>query len=221
MEEIVRSTIEDLARDERAADTPRYCIQEECLIDAICYVLNRVAPRYVSSARGYAHILEDLTTDPQIAVDLVKLSHEAMQRVSSVRRSYYDDKRDDVERGPVFNFPTITGRILDGTSFSPIGGIEVELVIDESHAEMFDARWTNPYVIDEHTKGTYLFWPKPRRCETAETARPFSCELRASGGRYEPLTHYFSIELTSGEYADEQIGLSREHRIPDLYLFTP
>lgn len=221
MEELVRRTIEEIAREDGASSNPRYCISEDCLIDAVCYALNRVQPRYVSSARGIAHIVEDLESDQQIAIDVMRLAHEALTRVSSVRRGYYDTTGDEDAWGPSFNFPTITGRVLDGTSFFPIGGVEVELCIDEKPARMFDQRWHNPYPLDDHAPGTFIFWPRPIASSIPEESREFSCELRVRGGGYDPLSHFFTLGLTSADAVEEHVSLNREHKLPDLYLFKP
>lgn len=221
MEELVRRAVEEIAREDRESAKPRYCSSEDCLIDAVCYALNRIQPRYVSSARGVAHIVEDLESDQQIAIDVVRLAHEGLTRISSVRREYYDTEGDDQARGPSFNFPTVTGRVLDGTRFFPIGGVEVELLIDEKRAAMFDQRWNNPYRLDDHAPGTYIFWPRPVASTTPGEAREFSCELRVTGPGYDPLSHFFTLELASTEGVEDQVSLNREHKLPDLYMFGP
>lgn len=221
MEELVRQTVEEIAREDANSGQPRYCGTEDCVIDAICYALNRIQPRYVSSARGYAHIVEDIQSDQQIAIDLVRLAHEALKRISSVRRGYYDEDGDVEAFGPSFNFPAITGRVLDGTRFFPLGGIEVELLIDEVRARMFDQRWNNPYQLDDHAPGTYIFWPRPIESSSAGEQHEFSCELRVRGAGYDPLSHFFTLTLTSEATVTDQVTLDREHKLPDLYVFTP
>lgn len=221
MEELVRRAVEEIAQEDRESAQPRYCTGGECLIDAVCYALNRIPPRYVSSARGVAHIVEDLESDQQIAIDVVRLAHEGLSRISAVRRGYYDTEGDAQARGPSFNFPTVTGRVLDGTRFFPIGGVEVELLIDEERAPMFDQRWSNPYQLDDHAPGTYIFWPRPVVSANPGDKRVFSCELRVVGPGYDPLSHYFELQLTSTASVEDQVSLDREHKLPDLYLFKP
>ncbi len=219
MEELVRRAVDDLAREDEDTGSPRFCSTEDCRNDAICYVLNRVGPRYVSSARGYSHIVDDLESDRQLAVDLVRLAKEGLQRVTLVRRGYYDEHAKRPSDGPSFNFPTITGRVLDGKSFFPVAGVQVELKIDDKTAEMFDQRWNNPYLLNANLPGTYTFWPCPIAHKTPGEQRSFSCELTISGAGYDPLSHIFEVSVTSEEDVAGFLSLHREFKVPDLYIF--
>ena len=51
------------------------CDCENCRADAISYVLNRVAPRYVVSGRGVIHA-RDILQDAQIKADIDALGIE-------------------------------------------------------------------------------------------------------------------------------------------------
>ncbi|MFP4152384.1 MAG: late competence development ComFB family protein [Alkalispirochaeta sp.] len=228
MEELVASIVSEIAREDRASASPRYCGSEECRIDAVCYVLNRVEPRYVSSSRGYAHLTADLQKDRQLSVDLVRLAHEGLHRVTAVRRNYYhdgvtagteDSGSHPHPEGPCYNFPTIRGRLLDGTRFSPVTEVTVLLLRDEDPVEMFGERWTNPYEIPKQAPGTYNFWPAPIPAEHTGETREFTFEIRVTDGRFDPLSHYFTVSATSEEREERIFTLERDHTLPDLYLF--
>jgi len=228
MEELVASIVSEIAREDLSSPLPRYCDSEECRIDAVCYVLNRVEPRYVSSSRGYAHLTADLQKDRQLSVDLVRLAHEGLHRVTAVRRNYYHDGGDDPSlpvgqaphpEGPCYNFPTIRGRLLDGTRFSPVAGVSVSLLQDGEPVEMFGERWTNPYEIPTQAPGAYNFWPTPISAEQAGITREFTFEIRVTDPRFESLSHFFMVSATSDDREERIFTLERDHTLPDLYLF--
>lgn len=219
LEDLVARKIHDVCRDDETSDTRHYCTSDECRLDAICYVLNRIQPRYVSSGRGLAHLAEELQNDQQLQIDLMRLIHEGLSRVSAVKRAFYGKPCCDQPSGPCFNFPTLQGRVLDGTRFAPLSNIMVTLLNEDGPVAMFDNRWSNPYDISEHTPGVYNFWPASSPAETVGETRSFEFSLRLEGDGFETLTHHFSLEITSETAAEVAVNLRRDHHLPDLYLF--
>ncbi|MEX2444707.1 MAG: late competence development ComFB family protein [Alkalispirochaeta sp.] len=218
MEELVSSTVAELCQDDE--DGARsYCTTGQCRTDAVCYVLNRVPPRYVSSGRGLAHLTADLRNDQQLMIDVVRLCHEGLHRVSAVRRGYYDDTSGSRIPGICFNFPTIKGRILDGSAFMPVSDIDVELRRHEAPVEMFDERWSNPYPISDRTPGTFTFWPAPVEASAPGETQSFDFQLVVNAPGYYELSHHFSVELTSDDRETQGFSLGRDYQLPDLYLF--
>ncbi len=220
MEELVASVVEEISRDDAASAKPRYSATEESRMDAICYILNRTTPRYVSSGRGFAHITNELQNDQQLGVDLMRLAHEALHRVSAVRRDFYNGGSAPHSAGPCYNFGTIKGRILDGARFSPVSGVAVTLMRDGTAVEMFDTRWSNPFEIPPQAPGTFNFWPAPIAASDNAATKEFPFELRVEDPRYEPLSHFFSVTAHRGEQETRTISLDRDIVLPDLYLFT-
>ena len=49
------------------------CDCEHCRLDTICYVLNRVTPRYVVGGRGVTHNTNLIKENAQITIDIEKL----------------------------------------------------------------------------------------------------------------------------------------------------
>lgn len=219
MEEEVARVINEICDEEAKKQNPSLCVSDDCRQDAICYVLNRIPPRYVTSGRGLAHVETAYKGNPQLHVDLVTLASEGLKRVTTVRRSFYDNGRSaGATTGPCFNFPTITGRLFNGLTFEPMTDIEVALLRDGSLVEMVDSRWPNPYEIVKNTPGTYLFWPAPTPSGNPGTTRDFEMEISAEIDGYEPFHHFFKIRLTSDTQRDAVIRFSQDHTLPDLYL---
>ncbi len=219
LEELAVQTVQEICREDEARPDRRYGTSPEIQVDAVCYVLNRIQPRYVSSGRGYTHLMEQLYEDQQLQIDLVRLAHEGLKRVNAVTRAFYGKPSGEIPAGPCFNFPTIKGRVLDGNGFFPLSEVTVTLRHAGETAPMFDNRWNNPYMISDHTRGMFTFWPAPVPSKEAGTERPFEFEILVERDGFSPLTHYFTLDVTSEQTAKDTVSLQRDHRLPDLYLF--
>ena len=223
MEDEVLQIVNQICDEQEAAGNPHnYSTSRLCRLDAACYVLNRIPSRYITSARGVAHAETDISEHPQTRIDAVTMAHEALRRVSFVQRSYYSDPDADTDlqhvEGPHFNFPTIKGRLFNGTTFEPMTDIEVTLLHDEQPVAMFDPRWQNPFPLAGTTYGTYLFWPRSLPCE-ADAERTFDFRISAGAEGFEPLQHFFSLQLNADPRRAEVFRFDREHVVPDLYMF--
>jgi competence protein ComFB len=220
MEDEVFRRVNEICEEEEARGNTTYCTTRACRLDAVCYVLNRLPPRYVTSGRGLAHVEQDMSSDTQLAVDLTKLAQEALKRISSVRRSYYDEDASEPEvKGPCFNFPAITGRVLNGVSFEPVEGAAVQLLREEQPVTMYDSRWQNPYTLAAHTYGTYSFWPRPLPAQRADETAGFELQISVTADGFEKLDHFFSLELTAEDSAAGAMRMGGDFHLPDLYLF--
>lgn len=219
LEDLVEQRVAEVCREDQAREEPLYCTSAECRIDAVCYVLNRIPPRYVSSGRGFAHLAEDLRRDQQLQIDVVRLVHEGLKRVSTISRAFYGKPAEEVPEGPCFNFPTLQGRVLDGNRFFPLSDVEVSLYHGDELVDMIDNRWSNPYVISEQTAGTYNFWPVALPAEKAGIRHTFEFRLFLERDGFSPLTHHLSLDVTSEEQPQHTMSLRRDHHLPDLHLF--
>ncbi len=218
-EDDVIRVITELCNEEE--QTPRfgYATGADCRLDAACYVLNRIAPRYVSSGRGLAHTISETEHDTQSKVDLIALAHEGLRRVTSVRRAYYDAP--DRDSGPgadvVYVYPAITGRIISGQSFEPAAGVSVSLTRNGTPVAMEDSRWPNPYDVTVNTRGTYTFLPRAVEEHASDGQSTEFC-IEVSGDGYETLKHYFSVPGTKKPAQAAAMGKHGEYHLPDLYV---
>ncbi len=219
MEDEVVRLINRICDEEEQELALGYCTSPECRMDAVCYVLNRTRPRYVSSARGMSHLVFEHDRDTQAHVDLVALAHEALRRISSFRREYYDAETPEESRGFSSGppMPIITGRLLSCTTFEPVNDVVVELRYGGKPATMVDRRWGNPYEITDNAAGQYSFWPiAPSGCDSS-TEMEYS--LVVSDDRFEPFRHYFPVmPLGFSGQEREHVIRHHEHQLPDLYL---
>lgn len=222
LEEEVARAINEICDDDERNETERYCTARLCRLDAICYVLNRIPPRYVSSARGAAYVERNFSVDQQLSVDIMTLAHEALHRVTSVQRTYYREENGSAGEEPqaqaYFNFPTIKGRLFNAVNFEPITDVDLYLLRDSEPVAMFDSRWQNPYHLVSSTYGTYLFWPKPVAAEKAGEEEIFAFELFAEREGFETFRHFFSLKLSADSQPTHALKGGGEYNMSDLYM---
>lgn len=220
MEELVFTEVNGLFDTAIANKAPWLtCSCSQCRLDTICYVLNRIQPRYIKSGRGLAYSqLEDSFDKAQLAADINRIGLEGMKQVLSSKRPHAEE-RTDLPEGPVFNFPTIVGRILDGTTFEPVRDVSVELLLDGKTAESIDPSWENPYHITTHTPGTFTFWVKPVGAKKDGVKKVFSFEIRAEINGYDPLNHFFELGVTSEAFLRTAYTAEHSFILSDLHVF--
>ncbi|MGI5096212.1 late competence development ComFB family protein [Treponema socranskii] len=221
MEELVMSRVALMY--ERLNETrPSWltCDCEDCRIDVVSYVLNRIPPRYVVSGRGIVHTMN--IPMPQIKADIDALTMEAIRVINSVKRPYHKDLAPSVhseESQISFNFPIFSGTVFDGASFEPLIDCTITLKCDEHNADMIDKTWSNPCKTYAPTNGSYSFWVKPFKAEKLGESKYFTFTVEVSANGYTPVSHAFSIPLVSEAEQRNEASTSYSLKIQDLFLF--
>ena len=217
------NTLYDRVKGEKVAWLTCDC--ENCRLDTVSYVLNRVAPKYVVSGRGVTHNVEYLASS-QLLADVDSLALEGMRTVSSTKRPFHTENRADCEiqadgsaTKPAFNFFTFTGVVLDGNTFEPITNAKITLKLDGKLAEMVDKTWSNPYTLVPSTKGVYSFWVKSiPASESGERAYfNFSNEIEAAG--YSECIYHFEVPIMSEDKVRQTLDSTYTLKIKDLVIF--
>lgn len=226
-EDMVLSIVHDIfdaIEKEGKPDRPCTCYQ--CRLDTACYVLNRISPKYVVSSRGVARAESDTMEKQQADADIAALVHEGLAKIGQSRRPHFahnpafPNPPADI-KGPVFNFPTIIGRVFNGTNFEPMNDIDVELRLGNTRCEMIDPNWQNPYRLVPNTAGTFTFWPKPMVAEALGVQKSFDFGIIIAASHFEVLQHFFQISRVSESQVADSFSMQRTYKIPDLYLFPP
>lgn len=198
------------------------CDCENCRLDTISYVLNRIPPKYVVSGRGITHS-SDIFEDHQLLADIQSLILEGMRIVNTTKRPYHAEnkikKTQDAEKTPAYNFANIAGTVLDGTTFEPVVGAKVVLKCNGKLAPMFDESWQNPYVTCKSTKGAYNFWMKPVTAKKAGSSKKFKLSLEVTADGYQPVTTFFEVSLISDDSTIFEIDSTFSLKMKDIVLF--
>ncbi|MBL8968760.1 MAG: late competence development ComFB family protein [Spirochaetaceae bacterium] len=223
LEDAVLSLIDELFATEEKDKRLGFCTCGQCRLDVACYVLNRIKPEYIVSSRGLAYRERDSLERVQRRADIITTAKEGWARVSHQPRATADHALQrivhDLPEGPAFNFPTVMGRAFNGLNFEPLASGEVRLLMDGKPLPMVDANWQNPFVLAQATAGTFIFWPRPQASKAAGEESRFAFELCVEVPGFDPVSHYFELDLASDRAAKDEFSLQRVHKIPDLYLF--
>jgi competence protein ComFB len=213
---------------EREGNPDAICTCSQCRTDTACYVLNRSIPHYIVSNRGVARAEQGTIERQQRKADAAALAYEALKRVSHNQRPFFSHAHDrgpkagaSVPNAPVFNIPTIVGRLFNGLNFAPMSGVRVELYRDGELAPMKDNNWQNPCTLVQNIGGTFTFWPEPIPAEGPDIHTIFEYSVKIEFPDFEELNHIFRIPViseiqTAGSFSPERI-----FKLPDLYMFPP
>ena len=198
------------------------CDCENCRLDTVSYVLNRIPPKYIVSGRGVTHASETLS-NKQLLADVDALILEGMRTVSSTKRPFHNNTRQDcsvaADNNPSFNFPTFTGTILDGSTFEPITDAEIIMKMDGNPVEMIDKTWSNPYKTCRSTKGTFSFWAKAIKANSEGEQKKFAFTFEISAPGYTGTTYNIVLPLISEGSSRKEIDSTYFLKLKDFILF--
>jgi competence protein ComFB len=223
MEDAVKVLVEELFEREDREKRLGFCTCDQCKLDVACFVLNRVKPEYIVSSRGLAYSEKEGLDKVQRQADLISLVKEGWGKVSHAPRPTSDHVLGKImegdQAGPVFNFPTIMGRVFDGRTFAPLGEGVVRLLSEGRETDMVDPNWQNPFILAGATGGTFIFWPGSIAASTKDAEKKFGFEIKVEVPGLEALSHYVEIDVASEPSMRLDFSLQRVCKIPDLYLF--
>jgi competence protein ComFB len=228
-EDVVFSAIDEICETiEKQGNPDKICTCEQCRSDAACYVLNRIEPHYIVSNRGVVRVEQENIQRQQDVADVVSLAFESLKRVNHNQRPFADHTQAK-ENGfgikskttPVFNVPTIIGRLFNGQNFSPMADVSVELRQEGRLVEMKNRNWQNPCTLVSNTEGTFTFWPNSIPAEAVDIHSSFEYSVRIIAPGFEPLQHYFKIPVISESLTTGTFSKERTFKLPDLYMFPP
>jgi competence protein ComFB len=225
-EDLVLTLVDEILSNIEKGDNPdKLCTCDQCRMDTACYVLNRTTPYYIVSNRGAARVEKAPFQKQQQDADIATLIYEGIRRVNHNQRPSalhgVKQVKGSVVETPVFNIPTIVGRVFNGLNFAPVAGVLVRLFRNGSLVEMKDGNWQNPCTLVPNTDGAFTFWPNPIPAKTSNIHEVFEFNIRIESEEYETLNHFFKIPVISDAQSVSSFSLVRTVKLPDLYLFPP
>lgn len=227
VEDLIIARVDEIFADIMKERNPKkLCLCNQCRMDTICYVLNRTPPHYIVSHRGVARVQWETIERQQQVADITTLIYEGIKKVNHNQRPNFPHTAKENEIGqeknlPVFNIPTIIGRLFNGNNFAPLSDVYVELRRNGKLVVMKDENWQNPCNIVPHTEGTFSFWPAVVAAEQVDDHEIFEYSLQVSAPEFEPLIHCFKIPVASEIQTAKSFTLERTFKLPDLYMFPP
>lgn len=206
MEDIVINAVIELYKDydEKLLKCGAY------IEDVVCYVLNRVPPKYITSGRGVLHFELEKEDNTQQLADIYSLINEARDIICKRRQDkthlFEEDDfffKDNVIHTKEYylNFPYFTGRII--TSDKNISDDETSILLSIEingkwqKAEMLSQNWQNPFIAGKHTYGYYTFWVNPIKAaqQKSTVEEKISFKLNFSNKNYEPIERVVELKI--------------------------
>ncbi len=200
------------------------CDCENCRLDTINYVLNRIPPRYVVSGRGVAYNSGAFLKDAQLLADIDRAALDGMRLVSAAKRPYHKEELLNAKKVvdkivPVYNFPTFIGNVYNGSTFEPITGARVILKLGEEVVKMMDSSWSNPCETYASSHGSFTFWVAPIEADKDKQNKEFTFTIEASLEGYTPVTYSFVLPLVSEIDDKRELNSIYSLKIQDIFLF--
>jgi len=225
-EDLVFSSVQEIFDGIQNGGNPEnFCLCYQCRIDTVCYTLNRIEPNYIVSNRGFTRIEQSGVKHQQIEADITTLIYKGLRVVNHNMRptAPHDGTPAATHKvnSPMYDIPTIAGRIFDGISFEPITGVDIVLLHEGKLVAMRNNNWQNPFRMVPSTPGAYSFWPLPIPADIPDDVKDFKFSIKIDSPEHEPLIHFFSISTTSRFHNPQSYALNRTYKLPDLYLFPP
>lgn len=171
------------------------CKCTHCRSDVVCYVLNRIPPKYVVSSKGGTFV--SLSIDSQTKIDVDALIIDGMKLVNTSKHHYREELSEEKASQPYFIFPVFVGSVLDGKTFEPIMGAVATLTAGGQVIEMEDGSWINPCETYNKDLGVFSFKPKPIPADVVGVEKDFSFTVTITAEKYQTLSYSFNVPVTS------------------------
>ncbi len=220
MEKMVIDVVDDIFSDKVFIERTGCNNSDACRTDVVCYVLNRIQPIYTTSSRGLAHLGKTFIDEPQSIADITALVNEGIRQVGTHLRPVASETTSNLPEPPIFNFPIIKGKVVDGKTFAPYSGSSISLKMNGELVKMNGLRWNNPCELIAETDGNFLFWPLPIKAEKIGEQKSFSFELSLSASGYKPVKHFLDFELKADDKFINSMEVDRIFKVESIYLFN-
>ncbi len=220
MEKLVIDAVEDFFLNKEFIEEAGCENNDACKTDVTCFVLNRITPRYTTSSRGLEHIGRSYIDKPQNIADITILIKEGVRQVGAHRRPPAVKTEIISPEPPIFNFPIIKGKVIDGKTFAPYSGSTISLLMDGKLVPMNGQRWPNPGQLIDATEGNFLFWPLPVKAEMVDEERSFSFLIEINADGYKPVKHFINFDLKAEQEFINSMEVNRIFKVDPIYLFN-
>ena len=232
MEDIVINAVIELYKDydEKLLKCGAY------IEDVVCYVLNRIPPKYITSVRGVLHFELEKEDNTQQLADIYTRINEARDVISNRRQDkehlYEEDDfffKDNVIHTKEYylNFPYFTGRTITSEKSIANGETSILLSINNNgkweKAEMISQNWQNPFIASAHTYGYYTFWVKPilSANQKSNEEEKISFKINFSNKNYETVERVVELKIVpeKAKYLTVRTGyaIRLDDTVIDLY----
>lgn len=209
-------------------DYPEISADETFIHDVAAYTLNRIAPNYIMSERGFTrfasmNLINEEKENSLIALMMIiNMSIECLNTRRKPNKKSIEDKiidKKDIKslyNKYIHNFPQFIGRVVDETDEKPIIDTRVTLYINGDKAKSAEPNWPNPYFTNSATNGFYSFWPKS--ILKSSESKKYEVDLKINHKDYQVSNITKVIETQGTFYKNDLIEGDKIIKLPTCYL---
>ncbi len=181
-------------------------LHENQKIELASYVLNRVKPMYITSSKGFAHIIKKYQNDPQFLADLMVMLNEGCKVIQKTKLS--GPPSHELKKGTAYFFlPRIYGKVISSRTMLFVDEAKLTLYIDSEIAATHYSAWTNPLQLQPDADGIFSFAPMPISAAKTDETRTFQFKIviQKEHHHYEKYISYQAISVVYNGLESEVI----------------
>ena len=203
-----------------------------CVEDIVCYVLNRIDPKYITSGRGVLFIEKDFKHDLQKTADIYSHISEAIKLITEkgwdeehlAENDFFYNNTVVYNDSFYLNYPYFTGRVVmsDGSPLKE--EVTITLFRKEDNkfvkAQMANPNWKNPFVTSVSTYGYYTFWVKPNvsKNQDKENIEEVTFRVSVKSKSYQPQEKFLNIKIKTEKARYLSVRTEHAVRIEDTMI---
>ena len=185
--------------------------------DIVAYTLNRVAPQYVSSSRGFLNKTFS-NEGMQISADIHRIIDEAYQMVQRRDADKLDDTLPTItENGYYAIHPLIIGNIFYSSNFSRVENGTITAYKNGQIIKNYSSSFPNPFSLSPYTPGRYIFGFEPEVVED-DSVLISHITLVSSIDGFEKHSTNITLEIECRYYTKSMIPLFSHQDVDNIYI---
>ena len=186
-------------------------------MDIIVYTLNRIPPRYVTSARGFLHTVAE-NEDAQINADIFSAISDACDVVTRRSENILLDTLPKIsEDGYYLVYPSILGNLFYTETFFKVNEALIYVYSKGKLIEGYGSNFPNPAIITSSVPGKFMLCFTPVLIEDS-AARDVTFDVVVECGGEEISRASFVFSILPSFYRKNDIPLFYVEEIDDIMI---
>ncbi len=186
-------------------------------MDIIVYTLNRIAPRYVTSARGFLHIMAE-NEDSQINADIFSVISDACDVVKRRSENILLDALPKISTdGYYLVYPSILGNLFYTETFFKVNEALIYVYSKNNLLEGYGSNFPNPAIISSNVPGKFMLCFAPVLIED-NVVRDVTFDIVIECGGEEISRSSFVFNVSPSFYRKNDIPLFHVEEIDDIMI---
>lgn len=185
-------------------------------MDIIAYTLNRVQPKYVTSARG---VLHSYNKDPiQSNTELLSIIADACEIVTRRKENTLLESIPFIdESGYYLNYPSIMGNIASSNNFDKVDSALVYIFSEGNILQGYGVNFPNPAIVSSNVPGKFMFCFMPKKTDSNEDIE-VKLNMIIESEKYMQYESVLSFKLKPTYYNAGDIPLFSIEEVNDILL---